>query len=173
MATSRNVERRQLNAEEFALVDQTRQPGVQALGEREVAQLLTRLRERRDRARDLANRQRRTVQRKQRDGVSTFEAKDLGNREKAGLLGEAIARLSKERERRRQAGGLVENAGRALRMRRGALAADLANRPDPGSRAGAGLNPVENPTADRIGSAMEAGRVSQFVRDAQARRDAR
>ncbi len=95
-------------------------------------------------------------------------------REKAGILSEALSRLNKERTRRAKKAGKnqqVKYARRALKMRR---ASDpTANRPDPGRTADHGLNPVENERAQPIGSAMEAGRVSQFVRDAQAARDNR
>jgi hypothetical protein len=37
----------------------------------------------------------------------------------------------------------------------------------------AGMRSIEKTKVRRIGSAREAGRVSQFVRNAQARRDAR
>ncbi len=35
------------------------------------------------------------------------------------------------------------------------------------------MRPQRKERVERIGSAMEAGRVSQFVRDAQAKRDGR
>lgn len=99
MATSRKNETRILDAGEAEMVAQSRHPGLQSLGGKELADLLTRLRERRDRASDIANRQRRAVRGKS-SGKSGFEHADAGNRQKAGLLAAAIARVNKERARR-------------------------------------------------------------------------
>jgi hypothetical protein len=96
-------------------------------------------------------------------------------RQKAGVLAEALSRVNKERTRREHEGAadaLQANARRALKLKR-ANAWRIARRPGAGRTARNGMTPVENGKAQRIGSPMEAGRVSQFVRDAQAARDSR
>lgn len=99
MATSRKNEGRLLDAGEMEMVTKSRHPQLQSLGGKELADLLSRLRERRDRALDIANRQRRAVRGKAR-GTSDFQHADSGNRQKAGVLAAAVARVNKERSRR-------------------------------------------------------------------------
>ncbi len=170
MATSRKQERRLLSKDEFELIEQSHQPALSNLQIEELSHLIALVRERRDRARSLAHRQRRQVRGKARDAAPAPEHKDAGNRRKTAILAEALARLNSERARRTARARLIESAHRALAMSR---AKPKSARPDPGRTAGEGMQPNENERAERIGSPMEAGRVSQFVRDAQARRDAR
>jgi len=99
MATSRKNEARILDANEAEMVAQSRHPQLQELGGKDLAGLLTRLRERRDRATAIADRQRRAVRGKGGER-GTFEHADAGNRQKAGVLAAAISRVNKERARR-------------------------------------------------------------------------
>ncbi len=170
MATSRKSERRILNQEEFDLVERTRRPAVSDLPVEELSQLITLIRERRDRARDIAHRQSRQQRGKDRSARGGADGADTGNRYKAALLGEALTRVVEERSRRGARSLLVESARKALAMK---LAAARQSRPSPGRAANQGMKPQRKERVDRIGSAMEAGRVSQFVRDAQAKRDGR
>lgn len=173
MATTRKQELRVLDESEVTLVEQTRHPALRQLGETELNDLLRRLRERRDRAQSIANRQRRAVRGKAGAPPATFEKADAGNRQKADLLGEALARANKERSRRRAEGAreaLQANARRALKLK---AKSPPARRPSPGRAADEGPSIKANERSDRLGSAMEAGRVSQFVKDAQAKRDSR
>ncbi|WP_156420710.1 hypothetical protein [Aureimonas sp. AU22] len=168
MAAGRGLERRVLDKDEMDLVTKTHYPALRALGHAEINELTHRLRERRDRAREIANRRRGAARRGQGSG----EPENSGMRQKAGVLAEALARLNKERTRREASEALQSNARRALRLKH-ANARRRARRPGSGRTPDEGMNPVENETAKRIGSSMEAGRVSQFVRDAQAGRDRR
>ena len=170
MATSRKSERRILNKEEFDLVERTRRPAVSDLPVEELSQLITLIRERRDRARDIAHRQSRQQRGKNRSARGEADGADTGNRYKAALLGEALTRVIEERSRRSARSLLVESARKALAMK---LAAARQSRPSPGRTANEGMKPQRKERVERIGSAMEAGRVSQFVRDAQAKRDGR
>ncbi|RIX98737.1 hypothetical protein D3218_16255 [Aureimonas flava] len=170
MATGRSEERRVLDKDELELVAQTRHPALAELGTSEINDITRRLRERRDRAREIANRRRGAARR----GQGATEPENSGMRQKAGVLSEALARLNKERTRRERedaSPSLQANARRALRLKR--ANAGRANRPDAGRTAHEGMNPVAAEPTGRIGSPMEAGRVSQFVRDAQAARDGR
>lgn len=171
MATTTKRTRRLLNDGEIALVDRSSRSALAELELKDLNDLVRQLRERRDRARDLARRQRRDLRGKGA-GRETYDQADGGNKQKAALLGEALSRVRKvrskraEEERRPQ----VAAARKALALKR---KAQKAQRPDPGRTAGKGLRPNPNEKVERIGSPMEAGRVSQFVRDAQAKRDSR
>ena len=168
MTTSRKSERRALSQDEFELVERTHRPGLPALNNEEIAKLTTLIRERRDRARDMPHRQRR--QSRGKGSRPAGEAADRGNRLKAAVLNEALARLTEERSRRTARSQLVASARKALAMKR---AAARSARPPSGRTPNEGMTSKANKRAKRIGSPMEAGRVSQFVRDAQAKRDAR
>lgn len=171
MATARRSERRLLTDQEFELVEKTHQPALAEVADDELSGLVTQVRERRDRARDIANRQRRAIRGKGA-GTSTYDKADQGNRQKQGVLAAALQRLNKERKRRsvKQARqDLVDNARRALDLRE---AAPKRKRPS-SKTADKGMRAVENEKAKKIGSPMEAGRVSQAVKKAQAKRDSR
>ncbi len=170
MATGRRDERRLLDSGEFELVERTHHPRLAQEADSDLSQLIGLIRERRDRARSISNRRRGAARR----GKGPDVGEDVGMREKAGLLAEALSRANKERTRRARKARKSDQAAlsrRALKLRQ--QNDPNANRPDPGRTANEGLNPVENERARPIGSAMEAGRVSQFVRDAQAARDNR
>ena len=170
MTTSRKTDRRALSQDEHKLIDRTHRPALTALKQDELAQLIRLVRERRDRARDIAHRQRRQSRGKDRGARAAPEHADAGNRRKAATLGEALARLIEERLRRTGRSQLIANARKALAMKRAAV---RQFRPPSRRTANTGMKPQGKKRVDRIGSPMEAGRVSQFVRDAQAKRDAR
>jgi hypothetical protein len=169
MATGRSAERRLLDVQELALIDRTHHPVLGEVGDEELGQLITNVRERRDRARDIANRQRRQIRGKAAGG-SGYDKADQGNRQKQGVLAQALQRLNKERKRRStksSRGNLVDNARRALELKKSAPKPKR-----PASRtANKGMSANPNERAEDIGSPMEAGRVSQSVKNAQARRD--
>ncbi|MEO3997878.1 hypothetical protein [Mesorhizobium sp. CAU 1732] len=99
MSTSRKNEERLLDSGEGELVARTRQPALGALSDKDVSDIAKRLRERRDRARDIAHKQRRSVRGKG-GGQVKFDQADAGNRQKMGVLAEALSRVNKERTRR-------------------------------------------------------------------------
>ena len=173
MAQTLKTERRYLSGDELELVEKYHHPGLRHLSDEEVDSTLKILRERRDRARDIASRQRREMRGKSDSAGARLARDDSGSRKKTSLLGAALKRLKRESERRRirDAGeGLIAAARRALALRR---AKETRHHPAPGRSAGEGMRPKPNDRAPRIADPMEAGRVSQFVKDAQARRDAR
>lgn len=169
MATGRSAERRLLDAQELALIDRTHHPALGEVADEELGQLIANVRERRDRARDIANRQRRQIRGKAAGGTG-YDKADQGNRQKQGVLAQALQRLNKERKRRSTKsarGTLIGNARRALDLKKSAPKTKR-----PGSRTvNEGMTPNPNERAEEIGSPMEAGRVSQQVRNAQAKRD--
>jgi hypothetical protein len=166
MATSKLDERRLMSDEEFTLVEQTRYPALGKLDDAALKDLTQRLRERRDRARDIARRQRRDVRGKGRQGT-TFEKQDAGNRQKAGVLAEALTRINSERTRRK-AEELRANARRALALRQGA---DAPTRPDSGKTPRKGMRKNASSRRERIVNPMDIGRASQAGKRAQAVRD--
>lgn len=166
MATSKLDERRLMSDEEYALVEQTRYPVLGKLDDAALKDLTQRLRERRDRARDIAHRQRRDVRGKGRQ-ATTFEKQDAGNRQKAGVLAEALTRINSERKHRK-AEELRDNARRALLLRQGA---EAPARPDSGQTPRKGMRKNTSARRDRIVNPMDVGRVSQAGKRAQAVRD--
>jgi hypothetical protein len=166
MATSKLDERRLMSDEEYTLVEQTHYPVLGKLDDAALKDLTQRLRERRDRARDIAHRQRRDVRGKGRQ-ATTFEKQDAGNRQKAGILGEALTRINSERMHRK-ADEFRANARRALLLRQGAEAAE---RPGSGRTPRTGMRKNPSTRRERIVNPMDAGRVSQAGKRAQAVRD--
>ena len=78
MAKSRKAERRALSQGELKLVERTRHPALKALPARDLNRLIALVRERRNRARDLANRQRRRSRGKSRGGQLIVAKPDGG-----------------------------------------------------------------------------------------------
>lgn len=144
MARSRRAEERILSADERELVGLTHHPELKNLPDDDLADAVTRLRERRRRASDMAKRQRRELRGKARPSGAAPAADDAETRAKAALLAAAVKRANKERERRRKLGArreLAANARRALAMKRAAGNQDAR----PESRtAGEGMRPTPN-----------------------------
>lgn len=169
MSTRIKDEARVLDNAEREMVEQTRHPHIQSIDDAALRDLLARLRDRRDRAQSLAARARRDARR----GGGGFDHSNSGMRQKSGLLSEAVRRINKEVTRRKSAGRrqeLIDNARHALSLKESASG---PSRPSAGRTKRKGMNPVENEKARQIGSPMEAGRVSQFVKNAQARKESR
>lgn len=100
MALSRKDEARALDTDELALVEKSHHPHVQELSDGEVAELLGRLRERRDRAQRIAQQQRRELRRKSAPRGAAPAADDMGSQHKVAVLAMAVRRLNSERNRR-------------------------------------------------------------------------
>jgi hypothetical protein len=173
MSISRREEARALDAEEQALVARTHHPAVQALSDADLAALVRLVRERRDRAQTMARQRRREIRGKAAPRGAAAATGEHGSHTKAEVLAQAMRRLNGETERRRRlaaTAAMVASQQRALEM------VQAIRQPHAGfnSRtAHEGMRKIVNASTRRLGSAREAGRVSQFVRDAQARRDNR
>jgi hypothetical protein len=98
MTTSRRNQDRVLDKGEKELVESSRHPNVTTLEQKELAKLVKLLRERRDRARDIAKTQRRNVRGK--GAASAKEGAERGNKEKMSVLAQALQRANKEAARR-------------------------------------------------------------------------
>lgn len=148
-------EERALSRDELELVATAREPALGALDDRALGDLIARLRERRDRARAMADRQRREMRGKAAPSGATPAADNAGTRSKEHFLGAALARAMEERERRHKAeAGMAEDrkgesqhdiAEKALDMKREAEKA-TPEHPDPGAPADEGMQP--NPNED-------------------------
>jgi hypothetical protein len=143
MSGSRKEEDRFLSADEREFVAESRHPAVKGLPDADLAGLRKRLRTSRDKARDVANRQRREMRGKAPPSGREAASGDSGTRRKSGLLAAALKRVNKETERRATASGrerLAENAHRALRLKQ---AAGEPQRP-PSRSADEGMRPLPN-----------------------------
>lgn len=171
MSIATKSEMRLLTQDEAQLVAVTRREGIVSASDQELRQVVALLRERRDRARGIARQLRREMRGKAASARPPTD--NSGNKLKARVLSCAIQRANREIARRKVQkgrGALVASARRALALKQATGAEDSV----PEHRtANHGMQPNPSTRVDQIGSAMEAGRVSQFVRDAQARKDAR
>ncbi|MFN3612970.1 MAG: hypothetical protein ACK4WC_00195 [Rubrimonas sp.] len=173
MEITRKEEARALDADERALVAKTHHPEVQELADAELAALVRQVRERRDRAQDIARRRRREMRGKSAPKGAEASRDDGGSRTKLAALAAAMRRLNGEASRRKRMStrlSMAESQRRAMEM--------VADRKPEHARfntrtAHEGMRVIEKTRIRRIGSAKEAGRVSQFVKNAQAKRDAR
>jgi hypothetical protein len=167
---TRKVEERSLSAEERELVAATHQPGIASLPDEELFKLRKLVRERRDRAVDISRRQRREIRGKATPRGIVPAVEDAGSRLKVSLLAQAMKRLNKETVRRSRLAAraaLVESTRRALVMKQAA-----GRPPRPASRtARKGMTSTPSERIEQIIDPREVGRVSQFVKQGQARRD--
>jgi hypothetical protein len=173
MAMSRNTESRYLDADERELVDRTRGTALLQLEDAELQELIRLVRERRKRARDISRRQRREMRGKAEPAGASSARRNDGTTRKAEALAGAMKRLNNEKASRAAAAAVPEQvrlAKKALKMKRvGARQQPFPQEPT----AGTGMRSIARQKADDLTRPMEAGRVSQFVKDAQAKRDAR
>jgi hypothetical protein len=174
MAETIRNERRYLSDEEWEFVARTHHPVLHELGDEELAALVPLLRARRDRARDIAHRQRRELRGKAPPSGARPASDDAGTRRKRSILAAALKRANKERQRRRARAALpaqVAYARKALAMKRSG--GNTSHRPDPGQTPGRGMRSIPDEGGPDLVRPMEVGRVSQFVRAAQAKKDSR
>lgn len=93
-------EQRALARDEQDLADRARQPALGALSDRELTDLVSRLRERRNRARDIGDRQGREARGKAGPAGATPATGNRGMRSKLDFLNEALDRAVAERDKR-------------------------------------------------------------------------
>lgn len=146
MSMNRKHEERYLSAEEGTLVLQTHQPAIAALADEELTKLRKLLRERRDRATQIARRQRREMRGKSDEQGAAPAGDDAGSKLKVSLLAQAMKRLNSEATRRAEKAAraaLVANSRRALAMKHAAM---RPRRP-PSRTSGQGMRNKPNLTA--------------------------
>lgn len=173
MPKSPKQEARALSADERELVAKSRPPALQSLTDNALATLVKRTRERRNRARTVADRQRRELRGKARARGATPSKADEGSRLKLSVLTTALQRLDAETQRRRRTKAktsLVASARKALAMKQKTKrAAPLSST----SSASTGLRGKARVTVKRHVPPSTRGRVRKQVARAQAKRDAR
>lgn len=173
MAISRQQEIRALDADERALVEKSHHPEIQALSDKELADLAKRMRERRDKAKDRANQRRREMRGKAAPKGATSSTADEGSKLKHAVLATAMRRLNNEKERRRKmtaSSSQAEIAQRALAMKQAAENDDA----DFNSRhAHQSMRKVSNRKRKNLVRPMELGRQRKAASVAQAKRDSR
>jgi hypothetical protein len=173
MARSIKQERRLLGADELTLVEKTHHPALGLLPDRDLAELRRLLRERRDRARDIAARQRRELRGKAAPKGARAATDDSGTREKRDVLAAAMQRLNKEVTRRQANAArqdMIDSAKRALELRRASEAKSA--RAPAGRTANEGINPKSAP-AYTLRHPAKAGAISQRNKNMQAKRDSK
>jgi hypothetical protein len=173
MAVRMRDEVRALSDDELELVVKTHIPLVLELSDGELGDLIKQIRQRRKRARDISNRQRREMRGKSERPGAAPARDNAGTKHKAAVLAGALKRLNNEKERRARHSAVPEQvriAKKALQLKR----ASGKGHSGPSYRtASKGMRKIENDVPERLLHPMEIGRVSQFVRDAQAKRDSR
>ncbi|MFG1422063.1 hypothetical protein [Roseixanthobacter liquoris] len=172
MAHTRKNERRVLSEGELDFVDKARHPALAEMPHAELHALIGHLRERRDRAQTIANGQRRALRGKG-PGDVRYDKADLGNRQKAAVLTDALTRARREMTRRNEKAAreeLMANARHAWALKQ---AAGGPQHPDGGPTANEGMRAKARQRVDSLARPAEAGRVTKFVATAQAKKDNR
>lgn len=171
MAIRMRDEVRALSDDELELVVKTHIPLILDLADAELGDLIKQVREKRKRARDLSNRQSREMRGKAERPGAAAARDNTGTKHKAAVLAGALKRLNNERQRRDQVSAAPEQvqfARKALQLKR----ASGKGHSGPSYRtASKGMRNKANEKPGQLLHPMEIGRVSQFVRDAQAKRD--
>ena len=171
MSVSKSTEKKMLTANEFELVSKTHHPDITELAGDELGELARRLRDYRNKARDVARQQRREMRGKA-DPRGARPARDnTGTKMKGQIFTDALQRVNREMGRLEQA-ARRENQGeitrRALALKR---ANQVRHHPAAGPAGSSGMQPVANQGPTVEADPREIGRVSQFVKSDQARRD--
>ena len=173
MPKSPKQEARALSADERELVAKSRPPALQSLTDTQLATLLKRTRERRNRARTVADRQRRELRGKARARGAMPSKADEGSRLKLSVLTTALERLDAETQRRRRVKAktsLVATARKALALKQ---KAGRAPSPSASRSASTGTRGKARITVKDHVPRSTRGRVRKQVARAQAKRDAR
>lgn len=165
------TEQRMLTEAEFEVVKRTHYPAIAELSEAELADAARRLRDYRDKARDVARQQRREMRGKAAPRGARPAKDNTGTAMKTQVFASALKRVNRERGRTakdQQRASQSEIARRALELKR---ANRVRRHPSAGRTAGHGMHPIPNEGPTVEVDPREIGRVSQFVKASQARRD--
>ena len=173
MAITRKEEERALSKDERELVERSHHPVLQEISDADLSSLVKLVRERRDKAADLAKQRRREMRGKGDPRGSAPSTSDEGSKLKAEVLAMAMRRLNKEVERRRRMAAsvsLVENARKALLMKQevGEIGPDFNSR-----HAHKGMRSNKSDRRENLVRPMELGRQRKAGKVAQAKRDGR
>lgn len=173
MAITRKEEARALNADEKELVEKSHHPELQDITDEELPKLAKQLRERRNKARDLAHQRRREIRGKSTPRGATASRADDGSRIKLAVLANAMRRINGEIERRRSMSAsneLIANAQKALELKK---AGDKNEKSFNTRHARHGMRNIPNEKVDSLIRPAERGRLKKAASVAQAKRDTR
>ncbi|WP_029007868.1 hypothetical protein [Azospirillum halopraeferens] len=175
MSVPMATEKRMLTANEFEAVRKTHYPDICAMGRDDLVETAKLLREYRNKARDVSRRQRREMRGKADPRGARPAADNTGTSMKKQIFASALKRLNSEIRRADEASARAaatqsDLARRALELKR---ANRVRHHPSAGRTAGRGMSPNTSDAPTVTADPREVGRVSQFVKDGQARRDAR
>lgn len=125
MAITRKEEARALSSDEQDLVARTHHPAVQEESDSELRDLTRLIRDRRNKARDMAHQRRREMRGKGEARGASASTADAGSRTKLAALSTALRRVNGEMERRRKMSARTERTqGDAGSNPKGAAAAN-------------------------------------------------
>ncbi|KRE02684.1 hypothetical protein ASE61_15555 [Bosea sp. Root670] len=168
MAQSSKATARLLDKAERDLVAHSQRGAIGALPDDELRDLAAKLRERRDKARDGARRQKREMRGKAEPKGAKAASDNTGTKAKADALTAALKRVGAERTRRAEKAKVPSQrslARKALALKqRQRVAERPANR-----TASKGMRPVENPKAAKSGALNDAGARPAMMRSKIAR----
>lgn len=175
MAITKKQELRALSADERELIDLSGARVVKALTDTQLSSLVKRTRTKRDRARTLAERQRREMRGKTTARGATPVKADDGSQLKLAILTAALARLDTETARRgkvKAKAALVASAKKALALKQKAKPAKTGTAAKTGpksvSKVGKGRVPVQNHVPGSVrGSVRKQGARVQAKRDSR------
>jgi hypothetical protein len=162
-----------LSAAELEVVNASRSPAIEQASDEQLKILAQRLRRARDRAKDIAARQKREMRGKAQPKGTKRTRDNTGTLAKAQVLGEAIERVEEELSRREK---LAITTTTQADLSRHALELKLSHpaplHPGSGPTATKGKKSKERQKPLRVGASKgEVGRVSQEGKVAQARKD--
>ena len=168
MAQSTRATARLLDKTEAEFVERTQRAAIVTLSDQDLRELGMQLRQRRDKARDAARRQKREMRGKAEPKGAKPATDNTGTKAKADALTAALKRVGAERTRREEKAKLPSQrslARKALALKQRQLAAER-----PASRtASKGMRPVENPKAAKSGALNDAGARPAMMRSKMAR----
>jgi hypothetical protein len=173
MSLSKSAEKRLLTSDEFETVGRTHYPEIRELSRKDLTDLVRRLRDHRDKARDTARQQRREMRGKSEPRGAAPAADNTGTARKGEIFAGAVKRVNREIARHDQAerrSAQLDKSRHALQLKQ---ASDKPDHPKAGRTASRGMRstPSKEPTVET--DPREIGRVTQFVKKSQARRDSK
>ena len=165
------TERRMLTGAEFEAVGRSHYPDICGLPREELIGVARRLREYRDKARDITRHRRRERRGKAEPRGANPAPNEAGTSVKKQIFASALKRVNREIKRAGETEArptLAESARRALETKR---ANRVRHHPSAGPTASHGMRSLPNQGDTVRVDPREVGRVSQAVKAAQARRD--
>lgn len=169
MAQSTRATARLLDKTEAEFVERTQRAAIVTLSDQDLRELGMQLRQRRDKARDAARRQKREMRGKAEPRGARPASDNSGTKQKADALTGALKRIGAESTRRTE----KERGPSQRSLARKALAAKQRQtaRERPTNRtAGEGMRPIGNPKAAKSGALNDAGARPAMMRAKIARR---